>query len=762
LWGFDAFTRKNIESLLSEEVFGGIGGRAQFIDEELIPTINQQGIFGWELTLSLQAICLKFEEAGNTEKVNAIRTLMVMILYLGHYFFRIHPKGRGVVCNAPEGFSSKELICEYVGQLYLPWQWSEKEEETAKTDGLTDFYNITLERPHDDEAGYDVLHVDPIDKGNFSSRLSHSCNPNCFMTVMAASGRLMIAVLTLRSIKKGEELTFDYNCITDNKEEFDRSVCLCGSQDCRGYFLNWAGKSTFQEVMSKDHHFLNRNAIAILSCIEEYCDEDQRSLEKNGIKSSMLQSAPNWLRKWTSLISRFIENESDTLPSLLHNRVQKSAFVYEMAQAEQDTKGVTANRLQNLAISCDKVLYVIQLYCEQAKTDQGEVEDAYPPAPFRQLEPLECVRMLWTGEQAVARTVLDGMASKLCTDCAACRGHDETESAMRSEDGAAPECALANARNLWKEPADNRQQVRELLLRLRELILEEVGIHAIASADLLFLCANTEHWIQYAEFPVVHGSLRQERKYGQNYIWGQLTSWYEQTQDSAADSVVAHGRGLYVLPSVASALGVDPAWYVKTARAKLLDQMTSEGASWPASKWKAAFPASAKDATRLGFTDDGSGLGGMRRICGGPILDHALAVSRGGNSAKDSKAKLAGIAKQFADAALPSLPIAEKDSKRKDTDRDTDKDVDKDKEGGSKRFTRPCLKPIRNDVFESVLEEFTGKNYKSRKLGRERLWELLPAEGKSKIASLLGLTVEEIENATDDVAGPEATMLQAE
>lgn len=44
---------------------------------------------------------------------------------------------------------------------------------------LPDFYNITYERHYDDPEGYDVLTVDPILYGHFSSRLSHSCNPNC-------------------------------------------------------------------------------------------------------------------------------------------------------------------------------------------------------------------------------------------------------------------------------------------------------------------------------------------------------------------------------------------------------------------------------------------------------------------------------------------------------------------------------------------------------------------------------------------------------
>ena len=43
---------------------------------------------------------------------------------------------------------------------------------------LFDFYNMMLERHKDDERGYDVLFVDPIKRGTYGSRFSHSCDPN--------------------------------------------------------------------------------------------------------------------------------------------------------------------------------------------------------------------------------------------------------------------------------------------------------------------------------------------------------------------------------------------------------------------------------------------------------------------------------------------------------------------------------------------------------------------------------------------------------
>ncbi len=90
-----------------------------------------------------------------------------------------------MVCVNPVGIRANELIAEYYGEVYPPWRWFEKEEVTKEHNRkngslrVDDFYNIMLERQRDDAAGYDVLFVDPIRKGNFASRMSHSCDPNC-------------------------------------------------------------------------------------------------------------------------------------------------------------------------------------------------------------------------------------------------------------------------------------------------------------------------------------------------------------------------------------------------------------------------------------------------------------------------------------------------------------------------------------------------------------------------------------------------------
>jgi len=67
-----------------------------------------------------------------------------------------------------------------------------------------------LERHKDDPDGYDVLFIDPINKGNYSSRFSHSCDPNCGTITTIANGKYCVAMYALKPISCGEELTFDY------------------------------------------------------------------------------------------------------------------------------------------------------------------------------------------------------------------------------------------------------------------------------------------------------------------------------------------------------------------------------------------------------------------------------------------------------------------------------------------------------------------------------------------------------------------------
>lgn len=48
-----------------------------------------------------------------------------------------------------------------------------------------------------------MLMVDPSRKGNFSSRFSHSCDPNCGTITTVSNGRYFIGMYTFKDIAYG-------------------------------------------------------------------------------------------------------------------------------------------------------------------------------------------------------------------------------------------------------------------------------------------------------------------------------------------------------------------------------------------------------------------------------------------------------------------------------------------------------------------------------------------------------------------------------
>jgi SET domain-containing protein len=68
--------------------------------------------------------------------------------------------------------------------------------------------------------------IDGNVNGSGAQYINHSCDPNCYAWIFKGH----ILYMSLRDIRKGEELTIDYH--------FDKDVekvpCACGSRHCRG------------------------------------------------------------------------------------------------------------------------------------------------------------------------------------------------------------------------------------------------------------------------------------------------------------------------------------------------------------------------------------------------------------------------------------------------------------------------------------------------------------------------------------------------
>jgi len=82
----------------------------------------------------------------------------------------------------------------------------------------------------------DGMVIDAGVGGNSIRFLNHSCDPNC--EALEEDGRIFIH--SLRRIRRGEELVYDYNFILETPHtpaEKRRYPCNCGARDCRGTIL---------------------------------------------------------------------------------------------------------------------------------------------------------------------------------------------------------------------------------------------------------------------------------------------------------------------------------------------------------------------------------------------------------------------------------------------------------------------------------------------------------------------------------------------
>ena len=68
---------------------------------------------------------------------------------------------------------------------------------------------------------------------NKARYINHSCNPNCEVDIV----RGHIWISSIKGIKKGEELSYDYGYEFD-RDDYQDHICKCGSKNCIGYIIS--------------------------------------------------------------------------------------------------------------------------------------------------------------------------------------------------------------------------------------------------------------------------------------------------------------------------------------------------------------------------------------------------------------------------------------------------------------------------------------------------------------------------------------------
>ena len=345
-WGIDLYTYRNLLYIFPENFDSDSQYYKDFIEKTLILAINKLGNNGNKITNACYYIINNSSLYSNTD-YNLAKHLLNLFQSsktCEQFFNNAYCKGIGIFCKKKEGIKQNELIAPYLGEIYSPYLWYEKQDliKAKKLDkNLPDFYNIMLERMKTDPDGYNLIMIDPNSKGNFASRMSHSCVPNCNTVLMVSNKKYSIGMYAMRDIAYDEELTFDYNSITENQKEYQMAICLCSSYFCRGHYLILSNSMIFTEIINKFHTFLHRNVILLKASYmgeNPLKNEELILLKKYSIGNSLLNSCPIWLQRWAALTIYFIDLERQLLPIMLYKAEKRERDLNKKSLIKKNKK----------------------------------------------------------------------------------------------------------------------------------------------------------------------------------------------------------------------------------------------------------------------------------------------------------------------------------------------------------------------------------------------------------------------------------------
>jgi len=140
----------------------------------------------------------------------------------------IHNEGVFATCDISKGTQ----IVEYVGEKITSKKGSARSFQQQKR-GMIYIFKINKKYDIDGDVPYNIARL-----------INHSCSPNC----EAEQKDEQIFICALKDIKKGEELTFDYNFGIDNYSEHP---CRCGSSNCVGYIVGEKHWPKLKELTAK-------------------------------------------------------------------------------------------------------------------------------------------------------------------------------------------------------------------------------------------------------------------------------------------------------------------------------------------------------------------------------------------------------------------------------------------------------------------------------------------------------------------------------
>ena len=129
---------------------------------------------------------------------------------------------------ATQDISKGNKVIEYIGEKIKKSEGDKRSERrinrylNSKSTGSVYIFELNSK-----------FDIDGSPRYNKARYINHSCNPNCEVDIK--KGRIWIS--SIKNIKAGEELTYDYGYEFD-KDDYKDHKCKCGSKNCIGYIIS--------------------------------------------------------------------------------------------------------------------------------------------------------------------------------------------------------------------------------------------------------------------------------------------------------------------------------------------------------------------------------------------------------------------------------------------------------------------------------------------------------------------------------------------
>ncbi|MBN43987.1 MAG: SET domain-containing protein-lysine N-methyltransferase [Rhodobiaceae bacterium] len=147
--------------------------------------------------------------------------------------------GHGVF--ATNDIKNDVKIIEYVGEKVSRSEGDKRSEKrlkkylNSKTTGSVYIFELN--------SRYDIDGSPHYNKARY---INHSCRPNCEVDIR--KGKIWIK--SIKKIKKGEELTYDYGYEFDPDDFMDHK-CRCGEKNCVGYIVSSDDRRKLRQKLKK-------------------------------------------------------------------------------------------------------------------------------------------------------------------------------------------------------------------------------------------------------------------------------------------------------------------------------------------------------------------------------------------------------------------------------------------------------------------------------------------------------------------------------